>query len=229
MKKLWILCLLILLAGCSAKQSYEGGFVSENQIVPALLFSDVNPNNSGQIVLVYSRQILNNDGYPNSFNKEHIFIDSLLPEANMKRDLYNLRPISITMNSSRGHLKFVDRPEGGNPGVYLGGWYPGEKDKGDVARTLMYMAKTYNLKLSDMISPKLAVEWHQDDPVDQFERKRADVIKAIQGNANPFIEDKDLAKKVYTENNLAFWVILGLGGAGIATFYYVVKKKETLR
>lgn len=225
MKKLWIIFLLLLMTGCQAKTTFEDGYVSQNQIVPALLFSDVNPENSGQIITVYNRQKLNNDGHGTTFDVEHIYISSKLPNDAARRDLYNLRPCVIAINGSRGSLKFVDKPEGGNYGLYSGGWYPGDEDKGDVARALMYMAKTYNLKLSDIITPKLAVKWHQEDPVDSFERKRANVIHAIQGNINPFIENKDLAKKVYGENNVAFWVILGLGGAGIATFYYVAKRR----
>jgi hypothetical protein len=229
MKKLWILLLLVLLTGCASKQSYVNGNVSPSQIVPALLFSDVNPDNSGQIITIYNRQKLNNDGHGTTFDVEHIFISTKLPNEAARRDLYNLRPCKITINNSRGSLKFVDKPDGGTYGLYNGGWYPGDEDKGDVARALMYMAKTYDLKLSDMISPKLALKWHQDDPVDSFERKRANVIEAIQGNENPFIENKDLAKKVYGEKNYTWLIIIGLAGAGFVTFYYVSNNKEALK
>lgn len=226
MKKFWIIIILLVLTGCQAKTTYKGGSVSSTQIIPALSFSDVNPKNSGQIITVYSRQILSNGGYNSSFNIEHLFIDSRLPNESAKRDLYNLRPCVIAINGLRGDLKFVDKPEGGEYGLYNGGWYPGDEDKGDVARALMYTAKTYKLKLSDMISPKLAVKWHKQDPVDTFERKRANVIKAIQGNENPFIEDKDLAEKVYGNKNNGTWIIIISLGAVFGVFYYIGKKQD---
>lgn len=139
---------ILLLSACTADATFEGGFVSNARILPALQFSDVNPNNDAQVIVYYDRQILNNTGYPNIYEIEYVFLDSLLTELTMKRDLYNLRLIAKETNEMRSLLKFVDSPEGGNPHVYMGGFFPGDEEIGDVTRILMYMANTYELDLS---------------------------------------------------------------------------------
>ena len=96
--------------------------------------------------------------------------------------------------------------------------------RGDVARAVMYMAIRYegdshgvtgfaepDLVLTDnasliqttssspaymgMLSAILA--WHNEDPVDDLERHRADVVWQHQGNRNPFIDHPRWADCVF--------------------------------
>jgi deoxyribonuclease-1 len=38
--------------------------------------------------------------------------------------------------------------------------------------------------------------WHEDDPVSDAERARAETIRAEQGSRNPFIEDPTLVERI---------------------------------
>lgn len=98
-----------------------------------------------------------------------------------------------------------------------GSWETWIGRRGDVARALMYMDVRYeggthgvtgaaepNLILTDNASLivssssnqsvaymgmlSVLVQWHYDDPVDDFERDRNDIVAAYQGNRNPFID-----------------------------------------
>lgn len=44
------------------------------------------------------------------------------------------------------------------------------------------------------------VRWHQEDPVDDFERKRNDLVYQYQGNRNPFIDHPEYANTIYNAN-----------------------------
>jgi endonuclease I len=222
MRKILIFFVLFFLTSCSPITKFDIPNPSESDIIPAFRFLDTSESNSGQIVLVYSRRTVNQDTYNVTYNIEHVFAREFIKDQTNKvlYDLYNLRPSRIDDNLNRGSFKFIDKPEGTSYGRYDDGWYPGDKDKGDVARALMYMSMTYDLDLTDMIDPKIALKWHKEDPVDAFEQKRADIIKGIQGNTNYFIEDKSLAQEIYGRNtNILVWII------GISVVIYIGIRK----
>jgi endonuclease I len=42
------------------------------------------------------------------------------------------------------------------------------------------------------------LEWHKQDPVDNWERRRNDIIfKKYQGNRNPFIDHPEFVEKIW--------------------------------
>jgi hypothetical protein len=51
---------------------------------------------------------------------------------------------------------------------------------------------TYQMAMFDVL-----LEWHADDPVDDFERNRNDVIATYQNNRNPFIDHPELVDKIW--------------------------------
>ncbi|HEX5276837.1 MAG TPA: endonuclease [Fluviicoccus sp.] len=63
---------------------------------------------------------------------------------------------------------------------------PPEAVKGDIARTMFYMEKTYGFRLSDQ-DRKLYNAWNRMDPPDDWEQERNRRIARIQGQDNPFI------------------------------------------
>lgn len=150
--------------------------------------SDRDPNNHNNVLLIYNRASVqgpwSNGG--TIWNREHVWPQSFL-SGNQYQDPHNLRPANPGVNSSRGNDKFARGS--GSYGRVSGGWYPGDEDRGDVARIMFYLITLYsNLTISTMGSMEMFIEWHNLDPVDDFERNRNDVIYSYTNNRNPFID-----------------------------------------
>ncbi len=101
--------------------------------------------------------------------------------------------------------------------------------RGDVARALLYLDVRYEggahgvtgapepdliltdnaaqVTSSDTNQPvaymgmlSVLLEWHQQDPVDDLERQRNDVVYSFQGNRNPFIDHPEWAACVFQDS-----------------------------
>ncbi|MCC9043112.1 endonuclease [Myroides sp. M-43] len=150
-------------------------------------------------------------------------------------DAHHLRAINRSTNSSRGNRKFVDS-KGNSKTIGTEYYYPGDEWKGDVARMMMYMHIRYEnergggytkaTKIGMPIDSKngilsdemidLFLKWNAEDPVDDIEKRRNEyhgnpynpVYKSSQGNRNPFIDNPELANRIwggeYKASNL--WV-----------------------
>jgi len=248
MKKTLLLLSLFLTCVITAQESYyddvdlnaEGLALKENLATktiaahtnilsygwPALQATDVNPENSSEVLLIYgysnsgktsrTRGVNQNGGGTTDWNREHVYAKSLgtpnLGEAGPGADAHHLRPSDVGFNGDRGSLKFVDGS--GNAGSVSGGWYPGDEWKGDVARIMMYMYIHYGNQCKptgvgvgnssatpdDMID--LFLEWNVEDPVSDFERQRNTYHENTnnayaQGNRNPFIDNAYLATRIW--------------------------------
>jgi endonuclease I len=134
-------------------------------------------------------------------------------------DIHALRPSDVTVNSTRGSLDF---DEGGNI-VYNDGtatlnfydgdsFEPRDDVKGDIARMIFYMAVRYegddgyqDLEINELTGtgyPTIGVlsvllQWHIDDPVDDFEMNRNNVIETYQHNRNPFIDHPEFVSLIW--------------------------------
>lgn len=173
--------------------------------------SDLSLTDRTKVYNVYNGLLVDATWDSISWHREHIWPNSRLgmdrvteSGRNQASDLHNLRAITPAVNSSRSD-RFYDQASGDFQTVTGGGYYPGDEHKGDVARILFYMAVTYDfLILTDegledesnhytmegakMGKLSLLLEWHREDPVDDFERQRNEVIYQAQGNRNPFID-----------------------------------------
>jgi len=150
------------------------------------------------------------------WNREHVFPKSLatpsLTTSNpgSGTDAHNLRACDGQMNSSRNNRPYEDAS--GTAGITptTGNWYPGDEWKGDVARMIMYMYVRYPSQckaisvgvgstsysnFGDM--PNIFLEWNAADPVSAYEMNRNDILQAIQGNRNPFIDNPFLATRIW--------------------------------
>ena len=149
------------------------------------------------------------------WNREHVFAKSLATptlETNYPgtgTDAHNLRAADSQMNSSRSNRTFA---AGTGVSYITSGshFYPGDEWKGDVARILMYMYVRYPSQclpenvgtgtanyapLGDMLD--LFLDWNAEDPVSEYEQNRNAVFENMQGNRNPFIDNPQLATRIW--------------------------------
>ena len=67
--------------------------------------------------------------------------------------------------------------------------------RGDVSRSLFYFSIRYETPIDD--SQELVLrKWNKNDPVDELEKRRAEVIEEEQGNSNPFIIDSTIVDRI---------------------------------
>jgi endonuclease I len=172
----------------------------------------------------YGKADFGNDQY--QWNREHIWSRShgdlgfSIPEGT---DLFNLRPCDASVNSAKGNRDFdkgvTEYIDGSGPsGCYMDDyiWEPQDVFKGDVARSIFYMAVRYegdngelNLEMVDYVNSApnnepyygnmdTLMKWHQEDPVDSYEQRRNDSIYYnYQGNRNPFIDHPEYAGLIW--------------------------------
>lgn len=146
-------------------------------------------------------------------------------------DAHHLRPANIQVNADRGNRWFgncnVPHTFGGsNTGNFYSTtehlWQPRAEVKGDVARMIFYMATRYegqngevdlevidylpsNNNTSDPVHALLSdlLEWHEEDPVDNWERNRNDVIYySYQQNRNPFIDNPEYVQLIWGDSTV---------------------------
>lgn len=173
--------------------------LSYDDLKTVLEESDEDPDNPDNIILIYTRESVQGEwDFPN-WNREHVWPQSMFGSADAKTDAHHVAPSDVDENSARGSDPFSET----EPGSYE----PHDDVKGDVARMLFYMDARYdNLSLSDDPSGNEMgylselLEWHFEDPVDEFERQRNDVIFTHQGNRNPFIDHPHLAWLMYYDH-----------------------------
>jgi len=72
---------------------------------------------------------------------------------------------------------------------------PREQARGEIARSMFYMAKQYGLNIRARQGETLK-RWHRDDPVSSTERRRNDLIERLQGNRNSYIDDPRSADRL---------------------------------
>jgi uncharacterized repeat protein (TIGR02543 family) len=166
--------------------------------------SDRDPNNANNVILVYSRASVSGTWDAGvTWSREHVWPQSKLGAsadnevANIASDLQNLKPIYQPINSTRSDYPFASGS--GTHGIVNGGYFPGEADKGDIARIIFYMHVRWNLIIntSTVGDLNLLLRWHIQDPVDDFERTRNEVIYEHQDNRNPFIDHPEFAERIW--------------------------------
>ena len=175
---------------------------------------DKDPNNSNNVILVYSQTSVTGlwDGGV-TWNREHVFPQSLMDVStdNTSRhkgaDYHNLKPESPSVNSSRGNKYFAEATTATS-------YAPPSVVRGDIARILFYMVTMWpELSLVDVVSGdpavytigqlSLFVKWHLEDPVDAFEDNRNEVIYGLQGNRNPFVDHEELVCRIWGPSNVS--------------------------
>ncbi|MGW5891972.1 endonuclease [Priestia megaterium] len=199
--------------------------LSYSAVWEALKKTDEDPANVNNVILLYtgrSQAKSTNGGGVDDWNREHVWAKShgdFGTAMGPGTDLHHLRPTDVSVNGTRGNLDFDN---GGTEhsealGNYFDSdsWEPRDEVKGDVARMLFYMAVRYegdvsdepDLELNNTVNNgtapyhgKLSVllQWNAQDPVDDRERRRNDIIYSdYQHNRNPFIDHPEWVNEIW--------------------------------
>ena len=196
-------------------------------IVDILKEADQNPENSNQVWLVYLEQgrakldyqtTSNNVG---TWNREHTFPRSRAGYNSISADdiadgkdvYWTTDADSLRHGNSDAHgLRTSDGPENSIRNNQFYGEYSGPLGtlggfKGDVARSVFYMAVRYNgLDIVNGYPDGLTgqfgdlatlLDWHRNDPPDDYEMNRNNVVYTWQFNRNPFIDEPDLIEYIW--------------------------------
>ncbi|HIP48379.1 MAG TPA: T9SS type A sorting domain-containing protein [Lutibacter sp.] len=203
-------------------------------VVTILKKADQNPANSNQVWLVYTEQgrakldfqtTSNNNG---KWNREHCFPRSRAGYFSIEADdfadgvnsYWTTNADSLRHGNSDAHaLRAADGPENSARGNLHYGQYTGPNGnlgsfKGDVARSVLYMEIRYNGleivngypntvgQLGDLAT---LLDWHRNDPPDDFEMNRNNVVYTWQFNRNPFIDYPDLVEYLWGTHVGSIW------------------------
>ncbi|WP_019038777.1 endonuclease [Psychroflexus tropicus] len=203
-------------------------------IIAILESADQSPSNSNEVWLAYREESrpkylyqLGSSG-TGFWNREHVFprsrggffsieedeiatginewwntnADSL---RHANSDAHGLRATDANENSSRGNQHF---------GEYIGPTGTQGSFKGDVARAVFYLAIRFNgLSVADGfpdITGQLGdlqtlLQWHEEDPVDDYEMNRNNIVYAWQNNRNPFIDYPELVDYIWGDKQGQVW------------------------
>ncbi len=185
---------------------------------------DADPDQPGNILLAYNRASVSaNWDSGATWNREHVWPQSRQPgsASNSTRghlgDPHALRPVTPFVNGSRGNDPYGNEDSTGGYGSVGAYFFPGDADKGDIARSQFYSATRYassGLTLTDgfpfgnqMGDLSSLVVWHYLDPPDEFEMRRNHVIYSqafnpfyYTNNRNAFVDLPGAVWSVYVDN-----------------------------
>jgi endonuclease I len=164
------------------------------------------------------------------YNREHLLPQSVFNSRSpMVSDAHHIVPTDGKVNGERGSYPFgkvgtvsYTSQNGSKRGSNLNSGYsagysgtvfePIDEFKGDVARSLLYMATRYENAIgswnwemledsSDQVFTDWALSvlltWHQQDPVSNREITRNNAVYNFQGNRNPFIDHPEYAAQIW--------------------------------
>ncbi|RZT97440.1 endonuclease I [Ancylomarina subtilis] len=180
---------------------------------------DQNPANASQVWRIYKESGIAKEDRVSSvsygWNREHVWAKShgdFGTSNGPGTDGHHLRASDAGENGNRGNLDFADvnGPRTKNTQFYE----PPLSAKGDVARSIFYMAVRYGFKVDNLGAQGTAarhgklddlLKWNELDPVDPYEIRRNNVIYDFQNNRNPFIDHPELVKYIFGDKKTAVW------------------------
>ena len=132
------------------------------------------------------------------YNDQHHLFPALLTNENILR---SNNPFGEVVNATvtNGQCKLGTNLSGATV------FEPANRQKGDAARALFYMAVcytgvdgyTFDLPPNSIINENqtldVLLKWHYQDPPDSYEIARNDFLDSLQGNRNPFVDNPEYA------------------------------------
>lgn len=202
--------------------------------------TDADPNSSGDIILVYDRDSVDAEwDSGNTWNREHVWPQSRQPGSASNGtsgnlgDPHALRPSTPSVNSNRGNDPFGFAASTGSYGSSGSSFFPGDTDKGDIARSLFYSDTRWGpekgLSLvngtpsgNQMGELNSLVAWHYLDTPDEFEQRRNHAIYSpalnpffYTNNRNAFVDHPEYVWSIYQDQQND--TTLGLAGTTVAS------------
>lgn len=185
---------------------------------------DADPNQPGNIILVYDRDSVDGDWDSGStWNREHVWPQSRQPGSASNSstgnlgDPHALRPSTPSVNSNRGNDPFGFAASTGSYGSIGSSFFPGDDDKGDIARSLFYSDTRWGPDLgialvngtpgsNQMGDLASLVAWHYLDVPDTFEQRRNHAIYSSSlnpsyytNNRNAFVDKPEFVWSVFVD------------------------------
>ncbi len=199
-----------------------------------LNYADEDPENSDNFIQLYTNRSVSKLSWGtggDKSNKEHIWAASHgdFREINpMTGDGHNLHAADASTNIARSNFDF-DEVTGGTYIEEADAYYnesemkfePADRDKGIIARTILYMAVRYegdngelDFEVVDRVNTssssvaehgKLStlLKWNRAYPPTDFERRRNERVFEYQGNRNPFIDNPGFADLIWADESLS--------------------------
>ncbi|MCH5172172.1 MAG: endonuclease [Erysipelotrichales bacterium] len=196
----------------SSKRKFTPGYKNLGKYFPQ---TDGDPEKPGNIIAFYSGTSVSfNGSFSGNVNREHVWPNSHGGNQ-VEGDLHMTRPTIASENGSRGNSFYVEGMKHSS-----NGWDPAmesfglEEYRGISARIIFYCVIASNsLKLveaekgssGDNSMGKLSdlLKWNLEYDIDETEIRRNEATLKIQGNRNPFIDDRTLACRVWGNTNNA--------------------------
>lgn len=200
-------------SGAANAKSYPKQKRQNNEYRQALktLWTNVYPSHGKTLYCDMSFSTKNRKERKKYVNAEHVFPMSWVAKdlkcgtrkqcqvssptfRQIESDLHNIYPARIDVNKARSNYRFGDVP--GEKRVFGACDFevnergrvaePRPQVRGEVARSMLYMAHQYNLSLHRK-TEKLMHQWDRQDPPSKEEKRREKVIRQQQGKENLFI------------------------------------------
>ena len=195
-------------------------------VLDFLMDADQNPANSNEVWLVYSEEgrpkldFQTGSFSDGKWNREHTFPRSRAGYSSIEEDeiadgidvFWVTSADSLRHGNSDAHaLRAADAQENGSRsnrhyGDYVGPTGTLGSFRGDVARSVLFMEIRYNAleivngfqtvdgQLGDLAT---LLEWHRNDPPDDYEMNRNNIVYNWQRNRNPFIDQPQLVEYIW--------------------------------
>ncbi|NRD19549.1 endonuclease [Winogradskyella eckloniae] len=197
--------------------------------------ADQNPANSNQVWLLYTEQgrakldVQTGSDNTGKWNREHTFPRSLGGFFDIEEDeiadgidiYWTTKADSLRHGNSDAHaLRAADAAENSTRNNQHYGEYNGPSGtlgsfKGDVARSVLYMEIRYNglsvengfpSTTGQMGDLATLLDWHRNDPPDDFEMNRNNIVYNWQKNRNPFIDQPLMVEYIWGDNVGDVWM-----------------------
>lgn len=181
---------------------------------------DADPSQPGNILLAYNRASVSaNWDSGATWNREHVWPQSLQPGSASNSstgnlgDPHALRPCNPSINSSRGNKPFGFESTTGSYGSQGSYYFPGDSDKGDIARCLFYSDTRWSSTGIALVNSfpsgnqmgglDSLVAWNYLDAPDDFERRRNHTISSQADNPQYYTNNRN----AYIDNPWMVWSV----------------------